>query len=523
MEKIRKIIKNIKSWFKNNKKEGVILLIILLVGAFLRLYRISEYMTFLGDEGRDVIVVRRLLANFDLILIGPGTSIGNMYLGPLYYYMMALPLWLFDYSPVGPSVQVAILGVITIFMVWYITRKWFPVKGINYAGLVASLLYAISPTVIIYSRSSWNPNVMPFFALLAVYSIWKVWKEKAFKWLIVGNIALAFSLQSHYLALLLIPVISVYWLTALLNIKKDKTKKKGFVKMSALGGFIFAFLMSPLVIFDYRHGWRNFSAMKEFFVKRQTTVSARPWNAIPNAWPNFVQIMTRLTSGHNEVVGVLFAIFLVIIVLGILIKRKSIKKGFLSSYYILFIWIGFALLGLGLYKQNIYDHYYGFFFPAPFMLLGAVGSGLYRFVKSNLIKVLLVLGFAVLVVVSLYNTPIKSPPNRQMQRAIEVSSKMVEESKGELFNMAVIAERNYEGAYWYFLEKDGANAAIIDPQRLDETLADQLFVVCEKPKEECSPTSNPKAEIANFGWSKIDKEWEVSGVILYKLVHVYEL
>ena len=44
----------------------------------------------------------------------------------------------------------------------------FPVKGINFAGLVAALLYAISPTVIIYSRSSWNPNIMPFFALLSV-------------------------------------------------------------------------------------------------------------------------------------------------------------------------------------------------------------------------------------------------------------------------------------------------------------------------------------------------------------------
>ena len=34
------------------------LLIILLIGAFLRLYRIGEYMTFLGDEGRDAIIVR---------------------------------------------------------------------------------------------------------------------------------------------------------------------------------------------------------------------------------------------------------------------------------------------------------------------------------------------------------------------------------------------------------------------------------------------------------------------------------
>ena len=35
------------------------------------------------------------------------------------------------------------------------------------AALIAATLYAISPTIIVYSRSSWNPNVMPFFSLLS--------------------------------------------------------------------------------------------------------------------------------------------------------------------------------------------------------------------------------------------------------------------------------------------------------------------------------------------------------------------
>ena len=118
MDKIKKTINKAKTWVKENPKEAVILITILVVGAFLRLYKIGEYMTFLGDEGRDVIVVRRLLAEGDLILVGPGTSIGNMYLGPLYYYMMAPALFLAGYSPVGPAIQIALLGFATIFFVW---------------------------------------------------------------------------------------------------------------------------------------------------------------------------------------------------------------------------------------------------------------------------------------------------------------------------------------------------------------------------------------------------------------------
>ena len=120
MDKIKKTINRAKTWIKQNPKEATLLIIILIIGAFLRLYRIDEYMTFLGDEGRDVIVVGRFLKEGDLMLVGPGTSIGNMYLGPLYYYMMAPALFLANYSPAGPAIQIALLGIATIFFVWFV-------------------------------------------------------------------------------------------------------------------------------------------------------------------------------------------------------------------------------------------------------------------------------------------------------------------------------------------------------------------------------------------------------------------
>src|SRR3989337_2451790 len=144
MEKITLTIKGlwfgVKNWIKANPKETAILALILLLGAFLRLYKISEYMTFLGDEGRDVIIVRRLLAYGDFFLIGPGTSIGEMYLGPLYYYMMAPAHFLAGFSPVGPAIQIALLGVVTIALVYFIGQEWFGKWG----AALGAFLYAIS-------------------------------------------------------------------------------------------------------------------------------------------------------------------------------------------------------------------------------------------------------------------------------------------------------------------------------------------------------------------------------------------
>ena len=57
-------------WIRVHRTEAAILIIILLIGALLRFYRIGEYMTFLGDEGRDVIVVMVEIANYDLVFVG---------------------------------------------------------------------------------------------------------------------------------------------------------------------------------------------------------------------------------------------------------------------------------------------------------------------------------------------------------------------------------------------------------------------------------------------------------------------
>ncbi len=524
-------MEKIKSWVGKNRFEALLLAIILLVAAFLRLYKIDEYLTFLGDEGRDALIIRRLLVNFDPILIGPGTSIGNMYLGPLYYYLIAPFLFIANFSPVGPAVMVAILGVITVFMVWYITREWFNSKA---AALVATALYAVSPVVVTYSRSSWNPNIMPFFALLSIYSIWRVYKYLEFNWLIVLGIAFAFVLNSHYLGLLLVPVLGIYWLLTFLKLRNSKLignwklEIGKFTKNSFIGLSLFVILMSPLVIFDARHGWINGHALKEFLTVRQTTVSIKPWSSIPKLIPLSEKIVSRLITGMSPIVGKWTFYLVILSSVGLIIRnRKKIFSIsiFDSSYFILFLWICFSLIGLGLYKQEIYDHYYGFFFAAPFILIGGITQYILNILKSvnlfakTIVYCLITIAFFGLIYINLSNSSLKYPPNNQLRRSENVAREMELESQGREFNLAVIAERNYEGAYQYFLEKDNAPLVMIDPQKYKETVKDQLFVVCELPKEKCDPTHNPKAGIANFGWSKIASEKEVEGVILYKLVH----
>jgi len=495
-------------------KKNWLIILILLVGAFLRLYKIDQYMIFLGDEGRDAMIVRNLIVHADPILIGPGTSVGGMYLGPLYYYFMAPFLLLWNFSPVGPAIGVALLGIATIYLVYLVGKKWFG----NTAGLIASSLYAISPTVIIYSHSSWNPNIMPFFALLSIYAIWRVWKKKEHKqslagsagnWLFVTAISFAFVLQSHYLGILIAPVLIIYWILS---------KPKYHMRYTIYSVLIFSFLMSPLLIFDIRHNWMNSKALYKFLTVRQETVSIRPWTAIPKSYPIFEQINASLLAAKQEPAGKIITLVLAISTFWLIVFRKKtiMHTAYLPAQagYMLLLWLISGLIGFGVYKQHIYDHYFGFLFPAPFLLAGML---LFKIYESKY-KIFGVFALGYLVSINLINSPIRKNPNNQLQRSANVAQKIIEESKSEKFNIAVVAEQNYEDGYQYFLEKNNAKIIEIDAQ-LPETVANQLFVICEKEKSKCDPTHSSKAEVANFGWSKIEDEWEVDGVIIYKLIH----
>ncbi|MEK7526337.1 MAG: glycosyltransferase family 39 protein [Patescibacteria group bacterium] len=506
MKKLTSLKNNTITWIKNNKKEAIFIGLIILVGSVMRLYRIDEYMTFLGDEGRDAIVVRKLLVYADPILIGPGTSIGNMYLGPLYYYLIAPSLLLANFSPVGPSIFVALLGVVTIGFVYHVARKWFG----KTAAFAASILYAISPTVFIYSRSSWNPNVMPFFALLCIYSIWKVWQEKKYNWLLVLGISFAFVLNSHYLGLVLVPILGVFWLLAFI---KDTKNKKNIIIKSLISLAIFLFLMSPLVIFDLRHGGNNFRAVKTFFTQRETTLSVKPWNSAKNILPVTQEFLTRLPGSRNEIAGTT-----VLVVSGLFVVWLVSKKKTTPAHLLLYVWLIFASLGLAAYKQHIYDHYYGFFLAAPFLLTGAVIQKMTE-AKNKYLKLLAGVFVLGLIVPSIINSPLKYPPNMQMKRAQVVSKKVIELANNEKFNFTLIAQSNYDTGYRYFLDLYKAKVTDIDPMDTKSTIQPYLFVVCEMPKEKCDPTHNPKAEVTSFGWSKIDGEWEEFGVTIFKLGH----
>lgn len=506
--------------------DKIILIFILGIASFFRLYMIRDYLTFLGDEGRDVLKVYEILHG-NYTLLGPTASVGGFFLGPIYYYFMAPFLWLFNYDPIGPAVMVALFGIATVWLIYKVGKEFFG----SFVGLIAGALYAISPLVVTYSRSSWNPNLMPFFSLLTLYLIYKAIKNNSIKLLILSGILLGITLQFHYLALFLGVIIGVY---ILLN--HFTYLRKNFVS-KALTEYLYIFLgfiigWSPFLAFEIRHGFPNIMSIFNFiFNSGDTGGSTHFTPVISNV---FFRIFGRLISNfpppeqvalgaHLHMAVWYYATFaLGVVSVWILISRffKEYKARSLefAKISLLVIWFVFGIILFGFYKKPIYDYYFGFMFPLPFLVVGLFIKTLW---KKRIGKIISIAILLILVWLNNLTPPFKASANSQLNQVEQISKFVIEKTDNKPFNFALITGGNSDHAYRYFFtlwqkEPTTIQNVLIDPKR--KTVTNQLLVVCESAPS-CHPLGHPVWEIAGFGRAEIVGEWDVSVVKVYKLKH----
>ena len=481
--------------FKTILKKYWPIISILILASFLRLYNISGYMEFLGDQGRDVTIIKDFWKNGNLFFIGPQTSIGNMYLGPFFYYLIAPSLLLANFSPVGPAIFIALLNVFTVYLIYYIGNKWFDKK----TGLISAFLFAISPVVIKYSNFIWNPNIMPLFSLLFVYFFFESFKTKKYHLFLYASLSFVMVMNSHYLGLALLPFTGIYWTYIFYNfIKTKSTELKPFLKYTFLALFIFILSLTPQFLFEIKHQGQNTKALLDFFTYRETTVNIKPYKAIPKLPDLFNQVNTRLLAGKSETLGIIITISFALLLLPLVFRHKRQKTGF----WIIFFWYLSGLVALALYKQHIYDHYFAFLFPSVFILIG------YLITKYKYLGIVLLV---VMTYFSLLENPFRYPANNQLKTTQDISSSILTSANNQDFNFALLSKMGWGFSYFLTGQKKY--------YEINEKLTDQLFVVCVPFQIDCNPINNPEYNIAAFGWAKIDQQWKVDGIYIYKLVH----
>ncbi len=522
---------NFKGYFSINfLKRNWILLLILSIAAALRLYRIDQYMVFLGDQGRDMLITYNILHGH-LTLLGPTSSVGGFFLGPIYYYLVAPFLLLSGFNPAGPSAMVALFSVATVFLIYLIGKRIFNQK----VGLISAFLYAISPTVIINSRSSWNPNVMPFFTIITLYSLFLGLTKKN-KWpILLCGFLYGITMQLHYIETFLSVIIFSYVL--LFHFFQNR---KGAIKNSIVsyGQILLGFLIgfSPFILFEIRHRFTNSLNILNFiFHSKDTGAGAQ---ILTNIWKVFLRLFGGITFNYPKDVDLfkfdhgflqvwlVFSIVVSLAAITLFVKKiyqdyKEKNNVFLERLLIL-LWLFFGIFLFAFYKKPVYDYYLEFIDPLPFLLIGYLILTLFTWKnKFYMVKILSIAIFAVAVFFSAYLSPILIPPNQQLNEARRISNFVLDKTDGRPFNFALMSTGNSDHAFRFFFKLAGRDPQVIefpgiDPQR--KTVTSQLLIICDRSIP-CGPLGYSLWEIAGFGRAQISGHWKEPLVDVFRLTH----
>ncbi|PJE68574.1 hypothetical protein COU94_01190 [Candidatus Shapirobacteria bacterium CG10_big_fil_rev_8_21_14_0_10_38_8] len=508
------------------RNEILVLLLILLIAAFFRFWHleITQFITY--DQARDFLIIKRMLLDHKLTLLGPTVLIPGVFLPPFYYYLLAPFLMIFRFQPLGADFFTAILGISAVFLFYLFAREIFG----KLPAALGSLLFAVCPVVISFSRHAWNPNTSDFFSLAIIFCLYRFLIKEKWLWFYIACTFFGLSLSFHFSLLVMAPVIFFVFLFG-------RRKNKASLKNVIIGFFSFLIFVSPLLFFEVRHHFSITSNIVNFVIGNgngsdsiffrleifMKDLFKLPWllfnghliKGVESINPSSIILMDKIPIFYQSWSFLL--ILFIFIGLIIRIKDNTEKKGF----FLILFWF---LFGIGLRfllpSKTFYFYQYNFLFPAVFLLLVNL---FYLLRKKNWGLFLSLLLFFPMFVFSILNF-FKMPNSLRSDAFFLSAAKIIAD---DFFNSKpgsyVIAANNNDPQRWdhngleyrYFLEAyyrlPISNWDINDYQQ-----AKTLYLIDEGDIKE--PLKLGGMEMESFAPKTIQKIWQAeSGQKIYKM------
>jgi hypothetical protein len=219
---------------------------VLALAAILRFAWLPTRGQFDADQAHDMLVLRDVVLNGVVPLVGPPTSVGAGHHGALYYYLLAPAAAISGGADPLPVVAlIACLGVIAVGLTWWLARS----IGGPVAGIAAALVLATSATAVESSTFLWNPNVVPAASALALVGAREAWTRRSAPWWLVAALGAMVAMQCHWLAGLLAPPIAALWLADVLRAGPG-ARRRSLVVAGVGGAAILAAGFLPLAVHE---------------------------------------------------------------------------------------------------------------------------------------------------------------------------------------------------------------------------------------------------------------------------------
>jgi len=363
MEKIKK------------NKTIVILIAIITVGIFLRIYHFSDWLFFQSDQSRDLKLINHAVENGPgwLPLLGPKAGGTFLRLGPVFYYFLYLSGKIFGMDePWKAALPDLFFSILTIPLFYFFLKEFF---SKNWA-LISTASYAVCFFAVQYSRFVWNPNSLPFFNLLFFYALLKFFdasdKRKIICWTIVAGISYAIASQLHFVCLFSFPIAT---LIILLSHKMIAKKSVGnFFKYIPIVVFILVLFYVPVILSDMQVGGNNGINFLVSFKSKSS--DAEIFELAKKTAFNFSKYFAIIWSGVVDADKKIYKLFLYFILAGLiggslLFKKETDtrKKIFVATIFAWFF--SYAIVYFPL-SSKVQPRHFLPILPLPFIFWGFV-------------------------------------------------------------------------------------------------------------------------------------------------------
>ena len=349
--------------FLTNWKFYLVFLVILCAGVFLRLFKAEYLFQYTHDNDLAGWVIRDIVGNYHLRLIGQETSTTGVFIGALYYYLQIPFYMLTKMDPIGAVLLGALTGLLGMISTYFVFKRVFNQE----TALVGMLIYGISFYVVLVEK-----EIVP----TALVFVWTVWILYALHLILNGENKKGLVLSGilggliwHINFALIIPFSLV--LVALV-ITSQKTKLGDYF----IGALTFVLANGPLVVFELRHGFSQTKSIVNSLTQNQ--------NDIIGGWEKVQRVIYLLSKDATSLVFggamnfkfeyVLLAIALLFVYL--LAKRVITKKiGLIFS-----LWVILYILFFSSYSKIVSEYYLN---GAIIVFIAILSVGIAELVKSK--------------------------------------------------------------------------------------------------------------------------------------------
>lgn len=380
--------------FLNFGKYQLLILLIIFLSLFLNLYEINNRIRFIGDQAWFYISAKDMLLSGNIPLVGITSSHTWLHQGAFWTYLLAFFLKISNFNPLTGFYFVAILGSITVYLVYKLGSILFTSR----IGIIAAFLYAVSPLIIIHTRMSYHTTPIPFFTILFLFSI--------YKW-IKGNV-LFFPISIFFLAVLYnlelatFSFIATFGLIFLFGFFRKQKWAIEVLKIRIIIYSIIAFFvpMLSMLLYDISHGFpQTLKFGVWIFYRIAVLLGYPPINPQigGETWYTFYNYNSLL--GKDIIFYPSLPVAFVILIASYLffiylMFAKLENKKERISYLILFVFFTIPFLGFLSQKTNS-EAYLLIFFPTVMLMIGIFFDS---FIKNRIsaiivVLILLIIGF----------------------------------------------------------------------------------------------------------------------------------